>query len=247
MPLSKTQTYFLPIAEIFRKELRSFFQSYIAWGILFLTSTFNGLMGWWALHQEWASDVTLQSIFYRFSGTAMVASALIGMRLFSEEKLLGTLELLVTAPIRESQMVIGKVASAVVFLLAIMLLSIPIPLMVVFYGDGHLGHIVSGYIGVFFIGTASILIATFYSTLTKIQLLASLMAIGNICLLLLLGFFSPYINQPMRGILREFSLYVHYRDFEKGVLVLRHFVYFLSVIVFYYYITIVSLRSRRWR
>ena len=73
------------------------------------------------------------------------------------------------------------------------------------------------------------------------------MAIANICLLLLLGFFSPYISPPLTNILREFSLYVHYRDFEKGVLILKHFIYFLSIILFYFYLTIVSLQNRRWR
>ncbi len=219
----------------------------MAWVILFMVSSINGLMGWWVLHKEIASSATLQLVFYRFSGTAMIASTLIGMRLFSEEKSLGTLELLITAPIRESQMVLGKILSAVVFLFFIMFCSLPIPIMVMIYGDAHLGHIASGYIGVFLIGTASILISVFYSTLTKVQLMASLMAIGNICLLLLLGFFSPYISQPMKSVLREFSLYVQYRDFEKGVLVLRHFIYFISVMVFYYYLTIISLKSRRWQ
>ena len=247
MNSEKAQIYILPIWEILRKEVRAFFQSYMAWIIIFLASIINGLMGWWALHQELASDMTLQLIFYRFSGTAMVTSALIGMRLFAEENALGTLELLITAPIRESQMILGKVLSAIIVLLVVMLCSLPIPSMVIIYGDGHWGHVISGYIGVFFIGVSCIFISTFYSTLTKIQLVASLLAIGNICLLLLLGFFSPYISQPMKGILREFSLYIHYRDFEKGVLVLRHFVYFLSIIIFYYYITIISLRSRRWQ
>ena len=98
-----TQGFLLPIREIFKKELRSFFQSYSGWTILFLTSTINGLFGWWTIHQEATSSMALQMIFYRFSGTAMVASALIGMKLFAEEKALGTIELLVTAPIRESQ------------------------------------------------------------------------------------------------------------------------------------------------
>ena len=247
MKRTDTGEYLLPIIEIFKKEFRAFFHSYLAWAILFLTSTINGLFGWWTIHQEAGSQLSLQLIFYRFSGTVMVASALIGMKLFSEEKALGTMELLVTAPIRESQIALGKFFSAILFLIAVILCSIPIPLMVVFYGDGHWGHIFSGYIGVFFIGAASVSISLFYSTLTKVQLMAALMAIGNICLFLLLGFFSPYVSQPMTKILREFSLYIHYRDFEKGVLVLRHFVYFLSIITFYFYLTIISLQSRRWQ
>ena len=169
------------------------------------------------------------------------------MKFFAEEKSLGTLELLFTAPIQESQILLGKFFSGILFLLFIMFASFPIPAWIMIYGDAQIGHVVSGYLGVLFIGMTSIAISTFFSTLTKVQLLAALMALANICIFLLLGFFSPYVDNPMKSVIRELSLYVHYRDFEKGVLVFRHIIFFLSVTIFYLYISVVSLRSRRWQ
>ena len=177
----------------------------------------------------------------------MIAGVLTSMRLFSEEQSLGTLELLITAPITEAQMVIGKFISALLFLLILMVATLPIPTMVLIFGDAHWGHICAGYMGVLLIGGASIAVTEFYSTLTGTQILAATMGGGNVVAFLLLGFFSPYIDQPMKSIMREFSFYVHYMDFEKGVIVARHLIFFISIIVFYLYLAVVSLQSRKWK
>ncbi len=239
--------YLLPVLEIYKKENISFFQTYLGWFILALACMVNGILGWWGINKSNSSTEALQLIFYSFSGTTMTAGILIGMKLISEEKSLGTLELLITAPIHESQIILGKYFSAVSFLVILLLVSIPIPLIPLFFGDAKIGHILSGYIGNLFLGSASVAISLFYSTLSRVQLLTAIMAGANLILFLLLGFFSPYLSSPMKNIVREFSLYLHYRNFEQGVLVLKHFVFFFSVIIFYLYLSIASLQSSRWR
>jgi len=240
-------SYSLPIIEIMKKELRSYFKSSLIWYILAISLILEGLLGYWGIKKSISSEKTLQFIFWYFSGITMVSSVLLGMRYFAEEKALGTIELLFTSPLTEIQIVLGKFFSAIILLLLLVLASFPIPLVTIIYGSGTIGHIISGYIGVLLIGTATITVTMFYSTLTKIQLMAAIMAGGNLALFLLLGFFSPYISQPMKGIMREFSFYVHYMDFEKGVIVLKHIVFFMSVITFYLYLTIQSLKINRWK
>ncbi|MBV6494161.1 MAG: hypothetical protein LDLANPLL_02187 [Turneriella sp.] len=181
------------------------------------------------------------------SGTTMITGVLISMRLIAEEKMQGTIELLFTSPLTEAQLVLGKFLSAFLFLCVQAALTLPITLLVVFYGGANLGHIVAGFIGLLFIGAATSAMGLFYSTLTKTQLLASVMTAANLVFFLLLGFFSPYIEQPLKNVLREFSFYVHFMDFEKGVLSAKHSIFYLSIVVFYLYAATLSLSARRWR
>ena len=248
MKFNSSYSFFIvPINEICKKELRAFFQSNLGWFILFFTTIFNGLMGWWAIHKSNSSFEALQFIFYSFSGSTMIVGILIGMRLLAEERALGTIELLTTAPIKENQIILGKYTAALSLLGLCLLASLPIPMIAVFFGGATLGHILSGYIGNFLIGGATIAITIFYSSLSKSQLLAAIMATVNLVTLLLLGFFSPFISYPMKTIIREFSLYVHYMDFEKGIVMLKHCIFFISIIVFYLYLSIATLQSNRWR
>jgi ABC-2 type transport system permease protein len=159
----------------------------------------------------------------------------------------GTIELLFTSPITEAQLVLGKFTSAVIFLVVQALLTLPIPLLVVIYGGSNVGHVVAGMVGVLLIGSATAAMGTFYSALTKIQLLAALMTAANLIFFLLLGFFSPYIEQPLKSVLRELSFYVHFMDFEKGVIALKHIIFYLSIVAFYLYAASLALAARRWR
>ena len=236
--------YLFPIFEIAKRDLQSFFKTYMGWFILFFAALLNGIFGWYAIQKKVESAEALQMIFYFFSGTSMISGILIGMRLFSEEKLLGTLELLMTSAVSNHQLVISKYIVANIFIMAILLISFPVPLIVYIWGNPNIGHLFSGYVGNILIAGTVTSIAMFYSTLTKIQLLAAVMASTNIVLLLLCGFFSPYIDAPMKNILRELSLYVHYRDFEAGVLVFRHFLFFVSMTIFYLYLSVIALRTQ---
>ena len=248
MKISKSFLFFtVPILEIFKKELRTFFHSYLGWFILCFTTLFNGLMGWWAIHKSTSSFEALQFIFYVFSGTSMVLGILIGMRLIAEERALGTIELLTTAPIQENQIILGKYTAAITVLILGLLASLPIVLVPVFFGGAKYGHIISGYLGNLLLGASSIAITIFYSSLSKSQLLAAVMATTNLVAFLLLGFFSPFVGYPMKIIIREFSLYVHYMNFEKGVVMLQHCVFFISIISFYLYLSIISLQTGRWK
>ncbi len=181
------------------------------------------------------------------SGTTMITGVLISMRLIAEEKMQGTIELLFTSPISELQLVVGKFTSAVIFLAIQAIVTLPIPLLVVFYGGSNWGHAFSGFVGVLLIGSATAAMGTFYSSLTKVQLLAALMTAANLIFFLLLGSFSPYIDQPLKSVLRELSFYVHFMDFEKGVIAVKHIVFYFSIIIFYLYAASLSLTARRWR
>ncbi|MCX7631707.1 MAG: ABC transporter permease subunit [Turneriella sp.] len=236
-----------PVWLICRRELTGYFQSLLAWFILSISFSLSFLWAYAYIRHESTSFLALQRIFYMFSGTTMITAVLISMRLIAEEKMQGTIELLFTSPISETQLVLGKFMAAILFLLIQIAVLLPIPLLVVIFGASNLGHVVAGMTGVLLIGAATAAMGTFYSSLTRIQLLAALMTAANLIFFLLLGFFSPYIDQPLKSVLREFSFYVHFMDFEKGVISVKHVVFYLSVVVFYLHAASLSLTARRWR
>lgn len=235
------------VRQICRRELKSYYESLLAWFILGISFSLAFLWGYAYIRHESSSFIALQRIFYMLSGTTMITGVLISMRLIAEEKMQGTIELIFTSPISEAQLILGKFCAAVIFLCIQVVVMLPIPLLVVIYGGSNLGHVVAGFIGVLLIGSATAAMGTFYSALTKVQLLAALLTAANLVFFLLLGFFSPYIDQPLKSVLREFSFYVHFMDFEKGVISLKHVVFYLSVIVFYLYAASLALAARRWR
>lgn len=232
--------------QICRRELKSYFESALAYFIISISFALAFLWGYAYIKHESTSAVAMQRIFYMLSGTTMITAVLISMRLIAEEKMQGTIELLFTSPITEAQLVLGKFGATVIFLAIQALITLPIPLIVVFYGGTNFGHLVAGFLGVLLIGGATAAMGTFYSSLTKTQLLAALMTGANLIFFLLLGFFSPFIDQPLKSVLRELSFYVHFMDFEKGVVSLKHVLFYMSIISFYLYAATISLTSRRW-
>jgi ABC-2 type transport system permease protein len=233
--------------QICRREFKSYFQSALAYFILSISFTLAFMWAYAYIKHESTSSLALQRIFYMLSGTTMITAVLISMRLIAEEKMQGTIELLFTSPITESQLVLGKFTSAILFLLIQALVVLPIPMLVVIYGGSGLGHLFSGFVGVILIGSATAAMGTFYSSLTKTQLLAALMTAANLIFFLLLGFFSPFIDQPLKSVLRELSFYVHFMDFEKGVISVKHVLFYSSIVIIYLYAASISLTSRRWR
>ncbi len=233
--------------QICRRELKSYFQSPLAYFILSISFGLAFLWGYAYIRHESTSTLALQRIFYMLSGTTMITGVLISMRLIAEEKMNGTIELLFTSPISESELITGKFTSALLFLVIQAVVTLPIALLVVIFGGSNIGHVIAGFLGVLLIGAAVAAMGTFYSSLTKTQLLAALMTAANLVFFLLLGFFSPFIDQPLKSVLRELSFYVHFMDFEKGVISVKHILFYLSIIVIYLYAASMVLASRRWR
>lgn len=235
------------IRAIMFRELRAFFMTYLAWVIIALTLTVNGLLAWFSMNRYVQTDRILQNIFYVFSGTTMIAALLTAMRSFAEEFSEGTIELLLTAPVHESRIVTGKFLASTAFILILSLSTLPAPLSVYLLSDAPGGQIIAGYTGVILIGAATVSLSLFYSTLTSSQLLAAVMAAANLVVFLLAGFFSPYLDSATAEVVRSLSFYVHYMNFEKGVITGRHIIFFLSIITFYLYLSRLSLRIRKMR
>ena len=170
------------------------------------------------------------------------------MRLVAEEKKTGTLELLVTLPVTDVQIVLGKLLGAFAFLAVTVLLTLVLPLMVAMHGHLDFGAVVGGYVGLMLIGTAFLALGLMCSTWTHNQIVAFLV---GLLLCMFFGFATDYLlklafQQPPSA-LQLLSFQEQFQAFERGVIDLRNVVYFASVTAVAVVASTYSLQSRQWR
>ena len=169
------------------------------------------------------------------------------MRLIAEEQKLGTIELLLTSPVRDWEVVIGKYLASLTFMLVLVALSFFYAILLFVFASPDPGPIWAGYLGLVLYGAASLSVGLLTSTLTSNQIVAAVVAMG----ILLALFFADLAFGAVGGlageIIGEMSLKSHFDDFERGVVDTKHIVYFLSVTAFFLFLSVRALESRRWR
>lgn len=248
---------------ICRKELRSYFVSPIAYVLLVMFALIFGLFFWLFLQrfvfigQEMMmrgqmypmniNDELIRPLLSNASVMALFFIPMITMRLFAEEKRSGTIELLVTSPIRDAEIVIGKWLAAVT-LYAIMLVFTGLSLLFLFkYGSPDWKPLLVGYLGLLLQAGALLAIGTFISTLTKNQIIAGA-ATFAICLILwVIEWPSEFESATWAKVLSYLSIVTHFESFGRGVLDTKDAIFYATVIFLGLFLTARSMESLRWR
>jgi ABC-2 type transport system permease protein len=175
----------------------------------------------------------------------------VGMRLWAEERRVGTIELLLTMPITAWQAIVGKFLASWLFLALALVLTFPVIITVNYLGHPDNGVILSAYVGSWLMAGAYLAISCITSALTRSQVVSFIISLV-VCLFLILAGFPPVINvleqfasRGMVDMVTSFSVMTHFEGFQKGVLDLRDVVFFLSVIGFSLFTTSVILRTHR--
>jgi ABC-2 type transport system permease protein len=172
---------------------------------------------------------------------------MITMALFSEEKKRGTMELLLTAPITDAQVVLGKFLAAGLFLMVLLATTVVEMAVLFVYGSPAYGPILSAYLGIFLYGLAVLAIGMFISTLTENQIVAAILSFGAILMLWLIDVFSRNAGPGFKEVLSYLSILEHLSDFLVGVVSTSHIVFYLSLTLVGLFLTYRSLDSLRWR
>jgi ABC-2 type transport system permease protein len=234
---------------ITRRELSSYLLSATGWLILGVVLLAQGLLfNAVAMSGERKSFDVLQLFFYFSSGTTMVASIFISMRVFAEEKQLGTMVLLETSPVTEVQIVLGKFLGAWLFLCLLLAMSLYMPLLVLVNGKVTLGHLFAGYFGLVLLGAACIAIGVLASSLAKNQVLAAVIAGTTIVALLLSYMLAKKVEGTLGDVVGYLDLFdKHYRSFTRGTVKLGSVVYYLSLTYTALLATVAVIGARRWR
>lgn len=233
-----------------RRELAGYFKTPSGYLIAAATLLVQGLMfntralGTGA---RLSSDV-LQDFLRDSSGTTTVASVLLAMRLFAEERQSGTLVLLYTSPIREHQIVLGKFLSAFVVLATLVLASLYLPALIFVNGKVSLGHIAGGYLGLLCVGAATLSLSVLGSALAKNQIMAGVLAAVFIFILFLAWALSRVVDPPLGTLIAHFSLYEkHFFPFMRGLVQLSDLVYYASIVYLSLLASVRTVQSQRWQ
>jgi gliding motility-associated transport system permease protein len=194
------------------------------------------------------SAEVLERFFYFSSGTTMIACVLLSMRLLAEERQTGTLTLLFTSPVRESEIVFGKYLSALALFAGMTLLTLYMPALIFVNGKVSIGHIVSGYVGLLLLGSATLAIGIFGSSLAKSQVLAAVVSAAIVVTMLLFWLIGQAADPPFKEVFAALALHNRrFLDFQRGIVELGDVVYYLSVTYVFLLATTKVLESRRWR
>ena len=238
------------IALLIRRELGAYFKSPVGYIVVAVVLCIDGLLfNAFAMGGgEKLSSKVLEQFFYFSSGTTMIATIFLSMRLIAEERQSGTLTLLLTSPLREHELVLGKFLSALIFFSLMTALTVYMPLLIFVNGKVSLGHIAGGYLGLMLLGAAALSIGMFGSALASNQLVAVVVSAALVVALLLLWLVGRITAPPISDVVSHMALHgKHFINFQRGVLHTRDVVFYLSVTYMFLLLTTHVLQARRWR
>ena len=233
---------------IARRELSSFFSTWMGYVIGFAALLINGLLfNAFAMgDQPRFSHEIVYQFFYFSSGIAMVSGIFLAMRLLAEEKTNGTLVLYLTSPLSEREVIYGKFLSVVIFFSVLQLLSLYLPCLVLVEGKISIGHLVSGYLGTSLLGFTVLAITTFASVISPNQLISGIVASSVTVVFLVLWILASVVDEPFRDIFSYLAIHNdHFKNFGKGLVHTKDVIYYLSMIVFFLECSVRALESRR--
>lgn len=171
-------------------------------------------------------------------------TSILTMRLLSEEKKLGTWELLLTSPVKDFEVIIGKFMGSLGIFVMMLILTLYYPLLLIIMGDPDMGPIWTSYLGLLLLGSSALAVGIFASSLTSNQIVAAVISGGILVILWISGLTAGAsgIGQALSYI----SMSYHFSYFSIGVIDTRDIIYYLSVIALFLYSAIRSIETSRW-
>jgi ABC-2 type transport system permease protein len=239
------------IIAIMKRELGGYFTSPVAYVFLVIFLLLTGFFTFTVGNFFERGEASLVSFFTWHPWLYLFLVPAAGMRLWSEERRLGTLELLLTMPITTLQAIVGKFLASWLFLLIALALTFPVWITVNWLGSPDNGVIFSGYVGSAMLAGSYLAISCMTSAMTRNQVISFIVSVV-ICLFLILAGFTPVTDLLVRWAspvfvqtIASFSVMTHFEGFQRGVIDLRDVVFFASVIVFALFTTGVVIRGHR--
>ena len=177
----------------------------------------------------------------------LLMTPLLTMRLFSEEKKTGTIELLLTYPVNDIDVVISKFLACFVVFLTMILLTATFPILLIVLGEPEVMPILTGYLGLILMGAAFISLGIFTSSLTENQIIAASISFGLLFLFYMMSYSVSFVSGGFGRILSYLSINEHIASMAKGVLDTEDIIYYFCFIVLFLFLTLRVLESKRWR
>lgn len=253
------------VLAIAQKEIRSYFASPIAYVVIGL---FALLFGWffvailnWFVQQGMQMSMgmgmgptsmnvnqqMIRPLLLNMTVVLLFVLPMITMRTYAEEKRSGTIELLLTSPLTDMQIILGKFFGALTLYATMLLVTLMYVGTLFFFGSPEWKPIVTAYLGLLLMGGCFISVGLLISSLTRNQIVAGMLTFGVFLLLWVIDWIGAFAGPAVEPIVNYLSITQHFDDFAKGVLDTKHVVYYVSFMTFGLFLTAKSVDSERWR
>jgi ABC-2 type transport system permease protein len=253
---------------IFDKEFKSFFYSPMAYIVIAVFTALTGVFFYLYLSnfveaafmdqirsqqyrqmpQRFNLNLMLiRPYFWNIALISLFTLPAITMRLYSEEKKQGTVELLYTTPVTSLQIILGKFFAGLAFYFVLLIPTMFFLSLLFLYGEPEFLPVVSGYLGLLLLGSAFISIGLFISTLTENQIIAAIAGFATSLLLWVVGWGANYAGTTLSPVLNYVSIINHFEDFAQGVIDSTHVAYYILFSFFGIYLSLKSIESIKWR
>jgi ABC-2 type transport system permease protein len=252
------------ILAIAHKELRAYFASPIAWVILGLFALLFGYFFYaflvlfvrqsMQMGQMGGGPQTVNVNLYMIRPLLQNATVImlfvlpmITMRTYSEEKRSGTMELLLTSPVTDLQIIVGKFLGAMALYVAMLLVTAIYVSLLFVFGNPEWRPVLTGYLGLLLLGGCFISVGLLVSSMTSNQIVAGMATFGVFLMLWVISWIADFSGPTTRTVVSYLSITEHFDDFAKGIIDTKHLVYYLSFITFGLFLTAKAVDSERWR
>jgi len=232
------------ILPIYKREIRSYFNSPIAYVVIIV---FLAIVGWFFTSNLFLMNVaSLRIVFELVPLIFLFFVPAVTMRLLAEERKSGTLELLTTKPVRDSEIVLGKFLAAWTLLAAALAPTLVYLVTIMSLGKVDIGPVISGYFGLFLMGGVYIAIGLLASSLTENQIIAFIISFLMVFILFILDKILMYVPDALASTMEFLAIDHHLSNIMRGVIDSRNLIYFGSLLGFSLFLATVSLQRRKW-
>jgi len=234
------------ILTIAGKELRSYFTSPMAY---VLAVFYLGIIGYIFiaifLLMPQAQTEHLRDLIGSMLFLTLFVIPMLTMGLFAQERASGTMELLMTRPVRDWEVVIGKFLGTVSLFASVIIISMSYPAILEVVAKVDWAMILTGYFGLLLAGAAFAALGVFASSLTSNQIAAAIIAVFMLLFLWLIGTLSYSVSQSLGDVFKHLSVLENYQDFSKGIIDTKNIIYFLSLIFVSLFLAVRTIENRR--
>jgi ABC-2 type transport system permease protein len=228
------------------KEFRSYLTSPMAYIIACIFLALCGVFFVYYLASNNYNDTSLTGFTQYGSMFLLLFAAVLTMRSLAEEKKLGTWELMLTSPVRDTEVILGKFLGGMGIMAGMLILTLYFPFLLIIFGDPDIGPIWTSYLGLILLGSAAFSVGIFASSLTSNQIVAAVVSGAFLFALWFIGTISQSLPTAIQQVVNYFSLSYHFNKFAVGIIDTRGIIYYLSVSTLFLYMAIRSLETGRW-
>jgi ABC-2 type transport system permease protein len=249
---------------IVKKELRLYFTSPIAYVIIAVFFFLSGLFFWSIfdyfgrasmqsmMNPQFARDLNVTDGVFRpllsnITVILLLLMPMVTMRLFAEERRSGTIELLLTYPVRDGAVLVGKYLAALALYAVMLAGTLVFPATIYYFARLDPGPLLTGYVGLLLLGGTFLAVGLFVSSLTENQIIAAIGTFGTLLALWIVGWSADSVGGTWGRVLAHLSIIEHFDSFAKGVLDTKDAIYYLNVTILALFLSLRSLEARRWK